>query len=167
VLQNTLSSTGLSRGISFFLLLDTTEPPCHTTSLPASLSPTSSGLLPCRYPKDLQMRYVPFFLPLLLMLSSFLLSFFPRRPRRSALPVLLFYCGTPRCCLMSSVPLDLRLFRYLITYASLLTAHCCAYCGHYSPIGSRSLEPALIPLWTPLRSSNHTIYTVPLSVTSL
>jgi len=91
----------------------------------------------------------------------------PRLPRRSALSVLLFYCGTPRCCLVSSVPLDLRLSRYLTTYASLLAVHCCAYCRRYSPIGSCPLEPALIPLWTLLRSSNHTIYTVPLTVTSL
>jgi len=42
-----------------------------------------------------------------------------------------------------------------------------SYCGRYSLIGSRPLEPALIPLWTPLQSSNHTIYTAPLTVTSL
>ena len=29
------------------------------------------------------------------------------------------------------------------------------------------LEPPLIPLWTPHRSSNHTIYTAPLTVSSL
>jgi len=85
VLQNTLSSTGLSRGISFFLLLDTTEPSCHITSPPASLSPTSSGLLPGHYPhRRAYSRAItrrisrcvmfPFFLPLLPMLSSFFLA---------------------------------------------------------------------------------------------
>jgi len=48
------------------------------------------------------------------MLSSFSLSFTLRIPRHSALLVLLFYCGMPRCCLVSSVPTDLRLFRYLL-----------------------------------------------------
>ena len=44
----------------------------------------------------------------------------PRSPWQSTLLVLLFYCGLPRCCLMSSATSDLRLFRYLlrITYAS-------------------------------------------------
>ena len=70
------------------------------------------------------MRYVPLFSSCLRTLSSFLLSFAPRSPRQSALSVLLFYCGLPRCCLVSSVSSDLRLFRYLlriqlrITYAS-------------------------------------------------
>jgi len=52
--------------------------------------------------------------------TSFLLSFTPRSPRRSTLSVLLFYCGSPRCCLVSSVPSDLRLFRYLTAHS---TAH--------------------------------------------
>ena len=46
----------------------------------------------------------------------------PCCPRQSALSVLLFYCRLPRCRLVSSVPPDLRLFRYLLTYASLLAA---------------------------------------------
>ena len=48
------------------------------------------------------------------MLFSFLISFAPRCPQRSALSVLLFYYGTPRCCLMSLVPSDLQLFQYLL-----------------------------------------------------
>jgi len=169
MLQNNLSPTGLSRGISFLL------PSAHQGTpllyLPRThivrLTPWLPDRLPCRSNRTLDAIRSYFSSLYLPMLSSFLLSFRPRSPRLSALSVLLFYCGLPCCCLVSSVPSDLRLFRYLITYASLLTAHCCAYCGRYSPIGSRTLEPALIPLWTPLRSSNHTIYTVPLSVTSL
>jgi len=94
----------------------------------------------------------------------FFLGLFPRAPQRSALLVLLFYYGTPRCCLVSSVPTDLPLFRYLLHFTTATDA---SYCGCFSPIGSSFLEPALIPLWSPLQSSNHTIYTVPLTVTSL
>ena len=112
-------------------------------------------------------HWVPFLLYSFRCCLLFFLSFAPRSPRLSALLVLLFYCRLPCCHLVSLVPSDLRLFRYLTPYASLLTAHCCAYCGRYSPIGSRTLEPALIPLWTPLRSSNHTIYTAPHTVMSL
>jgi len=95
------------------------------------------------------MRYIPI-LSFIASNAVFLHSAsVPHCPQRSALSVLLFYCGTPHCCLVLSVPMDLQLFQYLTAYASLLTVHCCAYCRRYSPIGSHSLEPALIPLWTP------------------
>jgi len=48
------------------------------------------------------------------MLSSSLFSFTLWFPQHSALSVLLFYCGMPRCRLVSLVPTDLQLFHYLL-----------------------------------------------------
>ena len=109
-------------------------------------------------------HWVPFLFYAFRCCLLFFLASVPHCPRRSALSVLLFYCGTPCCCLMSSVPLDLWLFQYLLHFTAATYA---SYCGRYSPIGSLFLEPVLIPLWTQLQSSNHTIYTVPLPVSSL
>jgi len=119
MLQNTLSSTGLSRGTSFFLLLDISEPP-HLAASPLTSHTIEPPLVPTpRRLIDALFLFLSFVFLCLPMMSSFLLSFDPCCPRRSALSVLLFYCGTPRCRLVSSVSPDLRLFRYL-------AAHCCA-----------------------------------------
>ena len=178
MLQNNLSATGLSRGISFFSLLwtdsyDPVQPlPLSSSSSDHSTPPASTSLLVVVGPLlttlfALHSPLSPFSLLCLRTLSSFLLSFAPRFPRQSALSVLLFYCGLPRCCLVSSVSPDLRLFRYLLRIDCALRMLLTSYRGRYSPIGSRLLEPALIPLRTPQRSSNHTIYTAPLPVSSL
>ena len=109
---------------------------------------------------------------------SFLLACF-RCCLLSSLASLLVLLGHPPCRFCSStadslvVALCHRSHR-TSDYSGTCCVFNCAlrmllasYCGRYSPIGSHSLEPALIPLWTPLRSSNHTIYTAPLTVSFL
>ena len=106
---------------------------------------------------------IPFSLPLRPMLSSFLLSFFFFD--LLSIPPCQFCSSTVEHLVDASCCRSHWTFNHSNTYSA---AHdVSSYCGHYSLIGSSFLELALIPLWTPHWSSNHTIYTAPLTVTSL
>ena len=103
----------------------------------------------------------PFSLLLLPMLSSFLPSSLSSAFRLVGSALLLWNASLLPCVVGPVGPPTIPV------PAALTAAMYASYCGHYSPIGSSFLEPALIPLWTPHRSSNHTIYTAPLPVSSL